>query len=128
TDFFLDFTSQESSSDNTGHYAITYQNLYSDKSVMFRGTHPQGFILPENKVIVGIKPKDFLDNQKDLESFSISFWINPKYSSGERTVMTKGTYIKKKFFGLKIFQSGKKMAFLFSNMFYNSTNKAASFD
>jgi ribose 5-phosphate isomerase B len=127
-DLFLDFNIPEQSFDRTGHYAITGENLYRGGNVGFRGNNPGGFVMPGNIVTVGIKPADFLDNTKDLESFTLSFWLLPLFNSGERAILTKGAYSGKKFCGLKIFQSGRRLVFRLENMFYNTTNTSYTFE
>ncbi len=129
TELFLDFNRSNSLEDLAGNYKVKSFSLFNNKPVMFRNSISGGFILPGNKVVINTKPENHLNNQKDLESFSISFWLHPTINaSGMRTIFEKGNFKEGKHFGMKIFLAEQRINFRFNNFFFDSQNRPISLE
>jgi len=124
-DLYLNFDKKKII-DETKHYKIQKQNVIQDKNFLFRQTPTAGFLFKKNKIDIRINKKNFLNEQVDMGSFSVSFWLFGT-SKKEAEILRKGTYIDNTYHGLKIKIYNSKLYVVFSNFFFDIDNKSKTF-
>ena len=124
-DLYLNFNKKKII-DETKHYKIKTQNVIRDKNFFSRETPTVGFLFKKNHIDIRGNKKDFLNEQVDMGSFSVSFWLYA-VSDKESDILSKGTYNKNTYQGVRIKIHNSKLYVIFSNFFFDIDNKSKTF-
>jgi len=124
-DLYLNFDKKKIK-DETKHYKIQKQNVIQDKHFFFRQTPTVGFLFKKNKIDIRVNKKNFLNEQVDMGSFSVSFWLYGA-SKKKSEILRKGTYDNNTYHGFKIKIYNSKLYVVFSNFFFDIDNKSKKF-